>query len=390
MRKLFDRRQTAYSDNDLTASPDGRDPREIASAVVSKLFPDRRFSARLGDKDCPIVWTRDAGKVLAELVGGSRTVVLTDTTVASCRLGAFRDALEPRQVIEIPPGEDSKSLDTAAMVYRKLLDCHLDRDDMFIALGGGVVTDLGAFVASTFKRGMRLVLVSTSLLGCVDAAVGGKAAVNLEAAKNVIGCFSTPDAVILDMAAMRTRDRPQLSEGLIEAYKTGLIARPELARLVEQETDALLAGDQPLIAEVAALSAETKARVVSMDFRESGLRRILNFGHTYGHGVEGACRFAISHGQAVALGMIAAAEISATRGLIPRDLADRIAATITAISPDLPEPPPFEAAWEVMLHDKKIKAGKLVFVLLEGTGKAICVNDVSKEELERVLATLKR
>ncbi len=385
VRRLLERRKDAYADHDLSVSVDGKDPRAIAKSIISDLFPDRSFSARLGDRECPIVWSWNAPRVLSGLVRGSRVVILTDSTVAIHRLEAFVGDLGSPVVIEVDPGEGSKSMETANRLYEQLLEGHFDRDDLLVALGGGVVTDLGAFVASTFKRGMRFVLVSTSLLGCVDAAIGGKAGVNLGAAKNVVGCFSTPEAVILDIAALRTLSRNQVSEGLIEAYKTGLVYSAELATLVEQETQALLAGDQPLLAEVAEMAARTKAQVVSSDFRESGLRRILNFGHTYGHGVEGACRFGISHGQAVAEGMAVAAELSAARGLIPGDLADRISRTVRVLSPAEVDIPGFDEVWEIMRHDKKIKRGKLVFVLLEGVGRAICVDDVSREELSDVV-----
>ena len=238
VRKLFELRTKVYSDNDIAISSDGKDPQEIARAFVRRLFKDVLFTVRLGNEDCIIVCSWDAVTILDSVVRSSRIALLTDTTVAGYHLAAYREAFEGLQVIEIPPGEDSKSLDTASQVYRKLLDGHFDHDDMLVALGGGVVTDLGAFVASTFKRGMRLVLVSTTLLGCVDAAVGGKAAVNLGEAKNIVGCFSTPEVVILDLAALGTLERSQISEGLIEAYKTGLIYCPELAQLVEREAAA--------------------------------------------------------------------------------------------------------------------------------------------------------
>ncbi|MEW6352652.1 MAG: bifunctional shikimate kinase/3-dehydroquinate synthase [Thermodesulfobacteriota bacterium] len=385
VRQLFAHRKEAYADHDLMVSVDGKDPLTIAKSIISGLFPDREFCARLGDWYCPIIWTWDAPTALSKFVRESRCAILTDSNVMRHRLDAFLGSPWSPIAMEVEPGESSKTLDIANRVYEQLLAEHFDRDDLLVALGGGVVTDLGAYVASTFKRGMRFVLVSTSLLGCVDAAIGGKAAVNLGAAKNVIGCFSTPDAVILDIAALRSLSRSQVSEGLIEAYKTGLVASAELAELVEGEAQALLAGDQPLLAEVADMAARTKAGVVSNDFRESGLRRILNFGHTYGHGVEGACGFGISHGQSVAEGMKVAAELSAARGLIPHELAARIAATVAVLSPEDLDRPRFDDVWEIMRHDKKIKAGKLVFVLLEGLGRPICVDDVSRDELRDVV-----
>jgi 3-dehydroquinate synthetase len=270
-------------------------------------------------------------------------------------------------------------------MYEALMEGGFDRDDLLVAIGGGVVTDLGAFVASTYKRGMDFVLVSTTLVGCVDAAVGGKAAVNLGPVKNAIGCFSVPTAVVLDVAALQTLRRHHIREGLIEAYKTGLVASPELADLMEEELTQLLSGDQALLARVAVLSARAKASVVSQDFRESGLRRVLNLGHTIGHAVEGFSRYKVTHGTAVAAGMICAIELSQARGLLSVNLAERIVGTVRRISPQRTTLPPVDEAWRLMRHDKKVRSGRLIFVLLKGKGKPVCVDDVSQSELAEAL-----
>lgn len=390
LRSLFDSRKEAYRDNDLSIPVDGhRSPDDITNEIVSVLYPDHQFVTRLGEKECTVFCSWKAPELLAEQVMGRRLVVLTDRTVARHHLDRLGEAVGDSLVISVQPGERSKTISSARRIYQALLEHHFDRGDCMIALGGGMVTDLGAFVASTWKRGMGFIPVSTSLVGCVDAAVGGKAAVNLGVAKNVVGCFSTPSEVILDIAALKTLGRKHLSEGLVEAYKTGLIAAPELADLIHSEVDALLAGDLPLLAGLVHLSARTKGEVVTRDFRESGLRRILNFGHTFGHAVEGWHRFKVSHGQAVALGMIVAAGLSRSRGLIGDDLFDLITGTVRRISPQRVQCPPADEAWEIMLHDKKIQQGRLVFVLLEDVGRTICVDDVSKSELRTVLEQIR-
>jgi 3-dehydroquinate synthetase len=175
----------------------------------------------------------------------------------------------------------------------------------------------------------------------------------------------------------------------VEAYKTGLVASPELADLIDREAKALMGRDLPLLSKVVALSAQTKADVVSQDFREAGLRRILNFGHTLGHAVEGFHRFRISHGQAVAVGLAVATCISRARGMISEDLEKRILKTVRLIAPGRVEIPPVNEAWEIMRQDKKIRGRRLVFVLLEAPGKAVCVDDVLQKDLADAVTRLK-
>lgn len=386
LRELFEWRRKLYAQNDWSVSVDEATPEEIADEVISKIMGEERFTARLGEVDCPIIATRQAPKALSEYAKDRRVAILSDRTVARRHLDRFLAVIENPHVMLLPPGERTKTLQSARRIYEELLRNRYDRDSLLVALGGGVITDLGAFVASTYKRGMDSVLVSTSLVGIVDASVGGKTAVNLGEAKNIVGTFSTPVSVILDLTALRTLGRKHLSEGLIEAYKTGLVGAPELAHLIEAEASALVSGDQPLLAEVGVTSARTKANVVSRDFREAGLRRILNLGHTFGHAVEGYHRFKVSHGQAVGLGMVVAARISEARNLISSEVTERIVKTVRKISPYSVECPPLNEAWEIMLHDKKIRGGRMVFVLLEGVGRPVCVEDVSREELAASIA----
>ena len=385
---LYQRRGNLYDESDLSLSVDGRSPGDVAQEIIRHLYRDQAFSTEMGGERSQVRITYTAPTVLGEVIRERRVTLLTDRRVAQLHLERFEPHLKAALAIVVSPGERSKSLDTAQRIYERLLAHRFDRDDLLVALGGGVITDLGAFVASTYKRGMGLCLVSTTLLGCVDAALGGKAAVNLAQAKNSVGSFTVPEAVLLDVTALRTLGRRQISEGLVEAYKTGLVACPELAQLVQREYKPLLSGDLPLLAEVVGLSARTKAEVVAKDFRESGLRRILNLGHTFGHGVEGAHKFKVSHGQAVALGMRVAVELSRSRGLIGDEDADKMQATLRAISPYRIEIPSLDEAWEIMTHDKKIRGGRMIFVLLKAVGEAVCVNDVSRKEVAMVLKVL--
>ncbi len=365
------------------------------------MSPDIRLTTRLGRNNCPVIVTEHGPRRLRSQLtplARRRVALLTDRNVADLHLERYRTILPECVEIVVPPGERSKSLPSARRIYQTLLENHFGRDDLLVALGGGVVTDLGAYVASTYKRGMECCLVSTTLLGCVDAAIGGKSGVNLGRAKNAVGCFCVPRAVILDIVALDSLPRRRLSEGLVEAYKTGLVFAPRLAGLIQREASSLLAGhrprgrqlDRPLLTEVVAMAARAKSAVVARDFRESGLRRILNLGHTYGHALEGCHGYRLSHGRAVAQGLQVALQLSRARGLLPERDADRLEATLRQISPYKSVWPPLDQIWEVMLNDKKIKGGKLVFVLLTGVGKAVCVEDVTRRELARILAKIKR
>jgi shikimate kinase / 3-dehydroquinate synthase len=308
--------------------------------------------------------------------------------VARLHLARYRDALNDPVLLGVPAGEGSKSLKSAERLYRAMLAARLERGDLLVALGGGVVTDLGAFVGATYKRGLGLVLASTTLLGCVDAALGGKAAVNLGAAKNQVGCFTHPEAVLLDLQALGSLPRGQRVQGLAEAYKTGLVADPMLAELVERELPALLAGDMLGLTEVVRRAARAKALVVSEDFREGGRRAILNLGHTYGHALEGWHRLRLGHGQAVAAGMMVAAALSAGRGLLPGAEAERIARACRGLLPRRMAWAPADAAWEMMLNDKKNQGGKVRFVLLEGVGRPVVVDDLTPAELGAALTRI--
>lgn len=386
--RLYEEREPFYEESDVILDIREKTPDEIAEALVNRLVPEERFVASYGDTGVRILVTRRGPAATVEQLNGRRCVILTDSNVAGRHLAEYLNVLGDVPVITVKAGERSKSLNHARKVYEQLLGHHIDRGDVLIALGGGVITDLGAFIASTYKRGMGLILVSTTLLGCVDAAVGGKAAVNLGPAKNVVGCFSTPQSVVLDLETLRTLSAADIREGLIEAYKTGLVASGELFGLVHAAAKPLLNGDKVLLAQLVSLSARAKAEVVARDFTESGSRAILNYGHTVGHAIESINNFRVRHGRAVALGLQAATEISAGRGMLPRKTADGIVRTVRSMFPSLPKFPAADRIWRMMLHDKKIRGGVPAFVLLRGIGDPVIVKDVAEVELEAALQRL--
>jgi shikimate kinase/3-dehydroquinate synthase len=226
----YARRHAAYADCDLAVKADGKDLGEVLSDALTGLMPEERFIVSLDGQECPVIATSRAPELLGKYTGGRRAVLLSDRNMARLHLDRYRKKLPGSPEVIVAPGESAKSLRNAEKIYQALLQNRMERGEVLTAVGGGVVTDLGAFIAATYKRGMDFVLCSTSLVGCVDAAIGGKAAVNLAGAKNQVGCFTKPLAVLLDLAALATLPRRAILEGLVEAYKTGLVAAPALGR----------------------------------------------------------------------------------------------------------------------------------------------------------------
>ena len=389
LEAIYQERMPAYADHDLAVNTDEADAEHVAREILAGLMPELGFNTSLEGKEAPVVATCQGPEALRAITGSGRVALLCDHNLKKLHLERYREMLGDVLVLSVAPGERSKSLTTAKRLYEKLMAERFGRDDLLIALGGGMTTDLGAFAAATFKRGMRFALVSTSLLGCVDAAVGGKAGVNLGRAKNAVGCFTQPEMVVLDLLALSTLKKAQRAEGLVEAYKTGLALKPGLARMIEDNLEAVLAGDLFLLARAASESARAKAEVVAQDFREGGLRKVLNLGHTYGHAVEGLSNFKVSHGASVALGIMAAAEISNARGLLPEADLERILGAMAPLAPVRKYWPEAGAAWNIMLNDKKNRGGKVLFVLLEKVGVFRFVEDVDQKELGDALELLK-
>ncbi len=289
---------------------------------------------------------------------------------------------------DLPMGEAAKSLEAAAALYDRLVAARAERRHVVLAFGGGVATDLGGFVAATYLRGMPLVHVPTSLLGMVDAAIGGKVAVNHREGKNLIGAFYQPRLVVADAALLRTLPRRELVSGWAEVIKHALIMDPELLAWLETEAEALLALEPEPLVRVLRRSIAIKARVVSADEREDGLRMILNYGHTVGHALEAATGYtALLHGEAVAVGMAAAAAIAVEMGLIDQELVARQNALIQRFGLPLRAPgvDP-EAVLARMRLDKKVSGRTLRFILLTGPGRTVIRSDVPEETVRRAVA----
>lgn len=294
----------------------------------------------------------------------------------------FRGFDRPLATLTVPSGESHKRMATVERLLEQLAEGGADRDSVLIAFGGGVIGDMTGFLASIYMRGIRYVQVPTTLLAQVDSSIGGKTGVNLAAGKNLAGAFHHPLAVYADVSTLATLQADELHAGLQESIKAGIIRDPELFVLLERERERVLAGDEELLAEVVAASVRVKADVVNADERESGLRMILNLGHTLGHAIEAATEYKqLLHGEAVAWGMIAAIRIAASRGLITRVDSDRMQDVIRAYGPMKPFRAEADQLVILTAKDKKNRSGARSFVLPTSIGSATIVRDVSAQEL---------
>jgi 3-dehydroquinate synthase len=301
-------------------------------------------------------------------------------------LAAFTKAGQPT-VLFLPAGERHKRLAELEKLADQLARAGADRSSLLIAFGGGIVGDAGGFLAAIYMRGIDYVQVPTTFLAQVDSSVGGKTGVNLAAGKNLIGSFHHPRAVFADIDVLQTLPDRELRAGLMESVKAGIIRDPALFRFMEKNADAILRRDPATLEKVIVASIRMKADVVAVDERESGLRMILNYGHTLGHAIEAATGFrTLLHGEAVGWGMLAALQIALARNTVAPDQAERIEKTIVAFGPL----PPFRVTPARLLEaagrDKKNRAGTRRFILPKGIGNAIVVEDIADRELEAAIA----
>jgi 3-dehydroquinate synthase len=272
--------------------------------------------------------------------------------------------------VEIPDAEEGKALGVAGFCWDVLGRIGLGRGDAVIGLGGGAVTDLAGFVASTWMRGVRLVNVPTTLLGMVDAAVGGKTGINTDAGKNLVGTFYEPSVVFADLATLETLPRNELVAGAAEIVKGGFIADPVILDLIEADPAAALDPAGDVLEELVRRKIQVKADVVSADLRESDLREILNYGHTLGHAIERRERYSWRHGAAVSVGLVFAAELARLAGRLDDATADRHRAVLTSLGlPTTYDPDALPQLMEGMRSDKKSRSGVLRFVVLDGLAK---------------------
>lgn len=349
------------------------------------------LKVQLADGGYPIEIAHGCLNVCAEKIAAlcpaKKYAVLTDSTVvklyASPLLASFDQAGLTAHLFPIEAGESRKNLNTISELAERLALAGFDRHDALIALGGGVIGDICGFLASIYMRGIPFVQVPTTLLAQVDSSVGGKTGVDIDAGKNLIGTFYQPKAVFIDPATLHSLPREEMRSGLAEVLKYGLIRDNSFFDFLAAKREDIFRLDAATLTEIIATCCRIKADVVVADEREGGLRRILNFGHTLGHAVEAASRYSLSHGFSVSIGMMAAARLSARRGLLTPSERDNIYTVLTdyglpvEIPPELDE----EQIRFFLKTDKKAVDGRLVFVLLHGIGQVEMHDDISAEEI---------
>ena len=324
-----------------------------------------------------------------------KAVIITDRNVGELygqiALKSAEQEDIPAEIITIPPGEKSKRSAVAEDIYNKLFDYGIERQDTIIALGGGVVGDLAGFAAATFKRGVNYVQVPTSLLAMVDSSVGGKTGINHNRGKNMIGAFYQPKFVFADIETLKTLPARELGCGWAETVKHAVIKDGEFFEQLEQNAESAMKLKPDRLVELVARNCRIKAAVVAADERESSLRGILNFGHTIGHTIETVMADRdFHHGEAVALGMIAAAKLAVKRGLLTTDQAGRITNLLAAfgLATTIEKPIPTDDMYQAMRHDKKNKAGRIRFVLPRGLGRCEFVDDLTEAEIKEAIKSL--
>jgi shikimate kinase/3-dehydroquinate synthase len=405
-------RQWAYALADWTVSTDGLSVEQAAHEVVRAWHRVGRAATFQGDPLLAATVTVETGvypilvgwdvlesqlgdRLLASGMTG-RAFIICDSNVIHPYGRAAQRSIHKAGIevglFTFPAGEASKSLETAAVIYQWLAERRVERRDVIIAVGGGVVGDLAGFIAATYLRGIKLVQVPTSLTAMVDSSIGGKTAVDLPVAKNLIGAFYHPEFVLADASALLTLPARALREGWGEALKHGLALDADLVEIYESKAEALLALEPELTADVIARNAAVKARIVTEDEREtSGLRMLLNYGHTMGHGLEAAAGYnEYLHGEAVAVGMTGAARLGMAFGVTPADLVERqslllkrfgLPDSYTGVEPD--------AVLEAMSRDKKISAGHVSWVFLESIGRASVHREVPPELIAQIVRGLR-
>ena len=322
-----------------------------------------------------------------------QVAVITNTTVGEIYLEPLLAALARQGFkalpVVLPDGEEHKSWQTLNLVFDQLLHARCERSTTLVALGGGVVGDIGGFAAATYQRGIPFVQIPTTLLAQVDSSVGGKTAINHPLGKNMIGAFYQPRLVLADTSTLDTLPDRELSAGLAEVIKYGLIRDRGFFDWLELNMERLLARDKQALAHAIVKSCEHKAVVVAADERETGERALLNLGHTFGHAIESALGYGSwLHGEAVAAGTVLAAELSSRMGLMPAGEVDRVRAVLAAAR--LPVEAPalgLERYLEFMGHDKKVDQGRLRLILLRRIGEAFVTSEFPQEVLAEVLTT---
>jgi 3-dehydroquinate synthase len=367
--------------------PDAR-----VAATVPVHLGERSYDITIGSGLLP-----NAGSLLSSHLSRKKTAIVTDANVAKFHLKTLQDSLEASGIISsaiiMSPGEATKSYAGLAEVCDKLLAAGIERKDQVIALGGGVIGDLAGFASAILRRGVKFIQIPTSLLAQVDSSVGGKTGINSPHGKNLIGAFHQPSHVLIDLDLLKTLPQRQRAAGYAEVVKYGLLGDADFYSWLDQNVESVIDCAQGAVDHAVRISCETKARVVAEDETETGVRALLNLGHTFGHALEASTGYSdiLLHGEAVSIGMVQAFRFSEMQGLCAAGTADRVAKHLvraglpTHVSAIKAELPPPDKMVEIMRQDKKASGGKLTFILAHGIGEAFIAKDVDDNAVKTFL-----
>jgi 3-dehydroquinate synthase len=353
----------------------------MASVRIDVATPSRAYPVTIEDNAIERL-----GQILTELRVPERVFIVSSPLVWRLHGRRVARAVNAESIL-VPDGERHKQLLTVVRIYDALVRANADRASTLVTFGGGVIGDMAGFAAATYLRGITLVHVPTTLLAQVDSAIGGKVGVNHPLGKNLIGAFYQPNAVVIDPTVLATLPRREFRAGLYEVVKYGVTSSPALFDRLTRDRTAIFAREPEALTPVIAESCRIKASVVSADEREAGLRRILNFGHTAGHAIEAVTKYRrYRHGEAVAYGMLVAAELATARGALAERDQKAIAEMIAGLGP-LPAIADVSTSQilDAVRHDKKVVSGRLHFVLPTAIGTTTIVDDVTEKEIREAL-----
>jgi len=350
------------------------------------------LNVELGDRSYPIYigsGLLEDAKIITSHIKTKTICIVSNTTVSELYLENIKKLLDEYQIVEaiIDDGEEFKNHDTLNFIYTKLLDNQCNRDTTILALGGGVVGDIAGYAAASFLRGIPFIQIPTTLLAQVDSSVGGKTGINHLLGKNMIGAFYQPQAVVIDLNVLKTLDNRQISAGLAEVIKYGLIWDKDFFKYLEMNIENLKQLDFKHLEQAIHRSCEIKAKVVSEDEKESGIRAILNLGHTFGHAIENCLGYGEwLHGEAVGCGIVLAAKMSLAQEWLSESEFDRVKNLISRANLPVDKPSiEYDKFIGAMKLDKKNKDNEIYLVLQKGIGKAIVTNKYSLSELDNVI-----
>ena len=394
--RVLRERRDVYRDVDASFTVDGAEPHEVALAIAAWLVAARgvRIDVRAA-RPYPVLVRAglldQVGTHLVDLGWTGRVAIVADSYTAArfgpaVRRSCVAAGLEPT-VVRIARGERAKTVVSLTRMWNALGAARIGRDGGVIALGGGTVGDAAGFAAATYLRGVRVAQVPTTLLAMVDSSIGGKTAIDLARGKNLAGAFHQPDAVLADPAALLSLPRRERASGLAEIVKSAFLADRDSVTQLERSVSAVLDGDLGPTLGAIALAVDVKAGIVGADERETGLRELLNFGHTLGHAYEAASRYRVRHGEAVGVGLVFATALADVLDLAPTALRERLEALLIAAGlPTRVTLPP--DTWSFLRHDKKARAGKVSWILPRTIGRFSAVVDIAPSALRQASAIL--